>query len=779
MEVVVRRTIPPVIVKNDTIAFNAGAYPTRANATVEDMLKKLPGIEIDKDGNVTMQGQKVDKIYLDGKEFFLNDPRTASRNLPADIVAQIEAFDSQTDQGRMTGVRDATGNKTLNIKLKKDRKQGYFGNAYAGVGTEGGWASGGNATRLGASRWLFGNAQANNINNQFSGKENATGPGSGMQSFTHADLNIRQDWGNATHGSLNLGEDGSRTELTQGTILNSFFTDSSLLEHRTSGSINSNTSYHADAQLDWKIDSFYTLRYTGKWSTQKGSSDSQDSVNVTTEKAAAKWLSSEGLTENRSDLSGYNLGNTVLLQRRFRKRRRSLVLGITQSAQAQDNHTSLYTSVRSFDSVGASIRDTAINQQSVQSSPGHGYGASLSYTEPMGARHVLDIGYRANVGVNSSNKTGYDYDSATRRFDRVDSAVTNRFLTKNTTQMVNAAINGLEGRVKYQLGIGWQFTDLRNDNSTLGHRLDEHFSNFFPRASMIYNISRGSNFSVQYLGKSVSPTIDQLQPLPDLSNPFLVRIGNPALQQEFDHHLSATFSSFTLKNLRNWQWSGEGEFAQNKIVSATTLLPGGIQQVEYVNVEGSYTLGSRLTYGFPLGHGKGNGNIGVRGGYSRNINIVNEKKEIGATTLAGGTLKLNYHPVAKLFAEMRASADYTGAKYSAGALQSSRSWLQHYAVDVSYDLPLAVTVSSNVDLQVISGQSGLPPQTTTIWNAAIYHVFLRSRSLQLRLSVFDILGAASNYSQSVGVNYLETRRSNLPGRLYLLSLMWHFKKFSS
>ena len=124
MEVVVRSVIPPAIIKNDTIAFNAAAYPTRPNATVEDLLRKLPGIDIDKNGNVTMQGQKVDKIYLDGKEFFLNDPRTATQNLPADIVDRIEAFDTQTDKSRLTGIKESTGTKSINIALKKNRRTG-------------------------------------------------------------------------------------------------------------------------------------------------------------------------------------------------------------------------------------------------------------------------------------------------------------------------------------------------------------------------------------------------------------------------------------------------------------------------------------------------------------------------------------------------------------------------------------------------------------------------------------------------------------------------------
>jgi len=148
MEVIVKASIPPVIVKSDTIGFNAAAFPTRPFASVEDLLKKLPGIVVDKDGNVTLQGKKIDKILIDGKEFFLSDIKTATQNLPAEIVAQVETYDTQSERGKLTGIRDPTGGKTLNIKLKKDRKTGYFGNAYAGAGNANGYAVGGTAASL-------------------------------------------------------------------------------------------------------------------------------------------------------------------------------------------------------------------------------------------------------------------------------------------------------------------------------------------------------------------------------------------------------------------------------------------------------------------------------------------------------------------------------------------------------------------------------------------------------------------------------------------------------
>ncbi len=370
MEVVVHANIPPVIVKNDTIAFNAGAYPTRPNATVEDLLRKLPGIDIDKNGNVTMQGQKVDKIYLDGKEFFLNDPRTATQNLPADIVDQIEAFDSQSERSRLTGIREATGSKTLNIKLKKDRKRGYFGKAYAGTGSGSGdnkndiassYSAGGTATSLG-NNWLFGTGNINNVNNQFTGKDNKNGPGGGgVQSFNDAQLNFKTDKSNKLAVTLNAGTNGTRTTLVTSTARKTLLTDSSLYEDRLSSSKSRNQSYHVNSFLEYTIDSFNLINLRSTYTPQTSHSDAQDTVGIRTQKTGPAWISNLGNTINSNHSDGYSVNNNLNFRHRWRLPGRTLFVSLTQSHDHQDQPSSLYSLVNYFDSTSKLIQRKETN----------------------------------------------------------------------------------------------------------------------------------------------------------------------------------------------------------------------------------------------------------------------------------------------------------------------------------------------------------------------------------------------------------------------------------
>ena len=662
MEVVVHAAIPPAIVKNDTIAFNAGAYPTRPNATVEDLLRKLPGIDIDKNGNVTMQGQKVDKIYLDGKEFFLNDPRTATQNLPADIVDQIEAFDSQSDRAKLTGIRETTGSKTLNIKLKKDRKKGYFGKVYAGTGSGGGdgnggvtssYSAGATATSLG-SNWLFGTGNINNMNNQFTGKDNKNGPGGGgLQNFNDVQLNFKTDKGKKLGITLDAGTNGTHTSLITSTQRKTLLTDSSLYENRFSRSLSNTQSYHANAFLEYTIDTFTALNLRSIYSPQTSRSSSQDTVGISTQKTGPSWLSNLGRTNNDNHADEYSLSNTLNFRRRWRLPGRTLFLSLTQSYDHQDQPASIYSFVNYFDSTGTLLQQKQTDQSSGQLSKNDSYGASVSYTEPLKPGHILDFTYRLNRSNSKSDKQSFDYDSASGRYDIPDTLTTNHFINHNTIHRLSTGYNATEGKYRYQLGLTFQISDLDDRNVSANTSISQHQLNWYPRASLIYTPEKGKAINLQYSANTTSPTIQQLQPLPDLTNPFLVHIGNPNLLQQLTHNLNANYTAFNGRNFRNLQVAIQGDYSQHQITPATTVLSGGIQQIQYINVDGVWHVSSNITYGFPLGdQRKGNGSLGTHLRYGRDVSRVNGAENITTGVGWGSNFKLNFHPVEKLFIEI-------------------------------------------------------------------------------------------------------------------------------
>jgi len=789
MEVVVHAAIPPAIVKNDTIAFNAAAYPTRPNATVEDLLRRLPGIDIDKNGNVTMQGQKVDKIYLDGKEFFLNDPRTATQNLPADIVDQIEAFDSQTDRSRLTGIKETTGTRSINIRLKKNRRRGYFGKVYAGTGSggatspsdlTGSYSAGGTMTNLGTN-WIFATGNLNNLNNQFTGTDNKTGPGSGgLQTLDNGQLNFRTNKSNRLTLTLNAGTNGSHTTIDQSTRKKTILTDSALNENRYSSQVSRNRSWHINAFAEYNIDSFSTINLRSTWAPQTSSTNSSDTVAISTQKETAGWLSSQGHTGNSSHSDGYSLNNTVNFRRRWQLPGRTLFITASQSYSHQDQPSSVYNLVNNFDSTQALLQRTLTNQRSAQLSKDNNYSASISYTEPLKPGHIVDLTYGINHSVNHSDKLSNDFDSATGQYDLPDTLTTNHFINYNTIQRFSAGYNATEGKYRYQLGVTLQLSDLDDRNFSKATAITQRQVNWYPRASLFYAPSKGASVKLTYTASTTSPTIQQLQPLPDLTNPFLVRIGNPDLLQQLTHTLNAAYTNFNSHSFHNLQLSLQGDLAQHEITPATTVLPGGIQQQQYVNVEGVWHLSSNLTYGFPLGdQRKGNSSIALRGHYGHDVSIVNGSGNRTTGLGWGSTLKLNFHPMDKLFVEGIGSFDQATALYSIYPNQNTNTWVQNYTLDASFELPGAITVASNYTLQINGSQGTLPGKQVSLWNASIYKDLFRDRSAQVRFSAFGILNTPNNFTQTVGLNYVQTQQTNIPGRILLLSFIYRFHHFPS
>ena len=302
--------------------------------------------------------------------------------------------------------------------------------------------------------------------------------------------------------------------------------------------------------------------------------------------------------------------------------------------------------------------------------------------------------------------------------------------------------------------------------------------NWYPRASLFYAPSKGSSVKLTYTASTTSPTIQQLQPLPDLTNPFLVRIGNPDLLQQLTHTLNAAYTSFNSHTFHNLQLSLQGDLAQHEITPATTALPGGIQQQQYVNVDGVWHLSSNLTYGLPLGdQRKGNSSIALRGHYGRDVSIVNGSQNRTTGLGWGSTLKLNFHPTDKIFVEGAGSIDQATALYSIYANQNTNTWVQNYTVDASYELPGALTIASNYTIQINGSQGTLPGKKVSLWNASIYKDFFRDRSAQIRFSAFGILNTPSNFTQTVGLNYVQTQQTNIPGRILLLSFIYRFHHF--
>jgi len=770
MEVVVRSVIPPVIVKNDTLVYNTNTVKTQPNATIEDLVKKLPGMVVDKNGDIILHGQKVEKIYIDGKEFFLNDPKMATQNLTADMVDAIEAFDNQSDRSRFTGIKKMNANKAINLRLKKDKKTGLSGHITVSAGTMNTYSGVATATYFKGDRWVFGRLSGNRTDN--------LSPGSGLkQSGNNQSLNYRENIGTTTQLIANYRSSSGKNQAGQLFKRETFFGDSSLLQNRNAlnGSYSANHDFNLN--ITYSIDSLSSIVYSPSVSWQQNKTVNSDSSLIVSEKNGNSYLSNEGQTESRISSHGSNFNNAIAYRRKFNRKGRSFYGVFSQNHQQQIQAGNLYSVVKFYDNAGVLMENKTVDQQYDQKSNGNTYEMNISYTEPIKANQIIDLGYSLNTSSSSSGKKALNYNPSTGRYDLPDTLTTNEFTNHNTQQNFTMGYNYIGKKVQYQLGMSLLYSHLENESNDYKYELTkEHFVNWSPRFSAFYRLARQKNLQMQYSGNSMTPSTEMLQPIPDFSNPFLVKLGNPNLKQQFQHSVNIVYNESNSKKFNNLSLRFGSDYTRNKIVQFSTLSSAGVQELMYVNASGVYNLNSSLNYGFSLNKTKnGGGGITTWMQYNRDINFVNGEQNVQRSFICGQQVNINYQAKDKLYVGLSAAISYSRYHYSIGTNLNTELLSQNYTANTAYILPFSIRVSSDLTLQINGRQGNLPGTTIATWNASVYRTLFRNNKGEIRFTGYDLLNRNKGFSQSTGANFIETRENTILQRYFLLSLRYNFR----
>lgn len=776
-EVVVQAAVPSVIVKGDTVVYNAGAYKTPPNATVEDLLKRLPGAEVDGDGNIWVQGKKVNKLYIDGKEFFLGDPKIATRNLSADMIGSIEAFDATSDQSRFTGIKEPNGSKAINLRLKEDRKNALFGKAYAGYGENGSYSAGGTATLLRGDRMFFVGHNSNNINNLFMGngdKGIQTAP-PGRQTSNYQALNYRDNWNKHINGAINYSGTETHTAQLQSSSRQTFLSDSMLIQNSRANSSARSNDQRLNAKINFAIDTFNSIIYTHSFDLQHTGSSENDSSAISVQKHMDGYKINTGATKNASDGNVYTLINTLAWEHRFAKKRKLFYGSFTEGHSTTDQRSSLSSRVNYFDSSGAALPHTLIDQRARQYTSVNNYDLNLAYTEPLTKNHILDFNYAFTTNKTGSSKNSFDLDSLTGEYNNPDTLTTDHFNTTNFYHEASVGLNGKGHSLNYRLGIAARFSGLENINFTKGARLGQHFFNLFPKALLSYSTSKATITGI-YKANSTSPTVDQLRPLPDLTNPFLVKVGNPSLKQQFDHSLAISYSYFNKVNFSSLGLMAEADYIVNKISPSDITLSSGIQQVQYINVSGAWNANLSGIYSLPISHNRhGKVQLSVNLQCARDISMVNGMENIRNGFTGTGNLNYYYNLGESLFIMGLAKLAYTATSYSISGNQGIRQLNQEYGINCVYALPWQFHICVDYSLRVTGSQGSLPGKQISVTNATLYKNLFTSHAGEIRLAIFDAFNSASSFAETNGANFIATSATNTLGRTLLLSFIYHFR----
>jgi hypothetical protein len=771
-EVVVKAIIPPVITKSDTLVYDAAAFKTSLNATVEELLKKLPGIQVDKDGNITIQGEKIQKVFIDGKEFFLNDPRLATQNLQAEMVDKVEAFNEKSERAKLTGIPDQNSGKVINLRLKPDKKKGLFGSGEGGLASQNRFSTKTNANYFKGDNYLSGVGSSSNGGNLQSG-------GGVLNNRVNAiSLNYRNTFNEKWQVTTGYSD---TSHITSNKVYNhrqTFLQGPSLLQDKETASSGKQQNHTINAILRYAIDSFNRISSNASFKILEKGNSSKDLTASEIINANDHHAVNDAFTDNNRGGNSWNGTFSLNYDHRFKKQGRFIEVGLNKGNSQSKSRGSLESLTRFYNERGLITDSLSRDQIFIQMGEGRNYGFTITYTEPLATGKVLDFSYTLGNSSNRSKQETFNYNAVTGKYDDPDSIASNRFESSNSSQQIAVGYNYFRKKLQWQAGMALaRNSNLNKDIS--GHQVDvnQTVTNIFPRASLIYSINNQKNLQVSYNGRNRPPSFQELQPLPDYSNPLLIRLGNPALKQEFSNEISLRYKDFNARKNRSTFLQLQFNNTAHKIVNATRINDQGAQEQQSVNLEGNYTIGANIDYSMSFGKGSNKGNIGfiTSARFDNAVNLVNGEKNVLKIVSWEQATGIEYNIKEKFIASASAGFNGNWSGYSVNTGKITTLFSHYYKAYIVYDLPWQCRVSSGIDFVINEAQQYLPDTRSAVWNAYVKKRLFKNQTGEVKLSAFDILNNNKSFSRVNGDNYIGTTETDVLKRAFVLSFRYNFR----
>ena len=806
-EIIIRAQAAAIKLKGDTTEYTADSFKVKPNATVEDLIKKMPGIQVDKNGQVTAMGQKVEKVLVDGEEFFSDDPTVATRNIRADAVDKVQVFDKKSDQAAFTGIDDGVKTKTLNLKLKDDKKKGYFGKLSVGAldkyHTGEAMINAFKTKRKLAAFILTSNTDKTGLN-WVDEKNYGAGNGDLMNMTDDGSVMISRNGSNDDFGGQNYFGQGLPESYKAGL----HFSDK--WKHDIYN-VNSNyrfnklneTSRGSTYRKNILVDSVYYDNESGNSSSQKNKNslsgtleiqlDSSSSIKLSTNGSIgtstshnffkSQALSQENLVVNSSDRSisqtGDNstLNTSAIWRKKFKKKGRTISITADERYRAGNSSGYLYN-LSSYYKGLVNFKTDTTDQKKINENISLVLSTRMSYTEPLSKKATLELNY--SITHNSSNSTRITFNNDNGKYSKYLDSLSNQFRYNITTNSGGINYRYNSKKYNYSLGTNIANTAFRQTDLVIDTTSRYNYINIYPRAGVGYRFTQYSALNLNYNGSSRQPTIEQIQPVRENSNPLNIMIGNPNLKQEFRHNISLSYNDFKILNQRSIYISVNYLKVDRAISNSFNVDTLGKRTNKAVNVDGDYGLSSYLYYSMKIPKTNlrlsGHPNFNI----SRNTNYVNNQKN---TTISGTYsfgIDISASKEDKYEVRVSPAISYNTNRSSISSGHNTSFWSFEQGLDASYTLPFKLEIGSEVSYNYRQKISAFDKNNTVlVWNAYLQKKFLKKEALVLRFTVNDILNQNQGYSQSITSTSVEERHYTTFMRYGLLTLSWNFSNNGS
>lgn len=813
-EVEVKAKVPPVQARGDTTEFNAGAFDTAPNSTAGQLVRKMPGMELGADGSVTAQGEQVQRVLVDGKPFFGDDPAVAMKNLPADIIEKVQVFDQQSEQSQFTGFDDGNRVRTLNIVTRVEKKEGSFGRLYGGYGTNDRAEFGGTTHRFNGDERMAVLGLANNVNEQnfatqdilnalgSTGRSGFRGRGGGVGANSF--LTGNNDGLNSTFslGTYYTNHFHEKMEFTASYFVNKNQTENNINTFReyfpgesagqksseTEELARDNLNHRAQLRIDYKFSDKFSVLYTPEFRWQGSESMSQSDAFSIADDGAPLNNSS---VDNSHDRTGWQWENRLLFRKKFDKKGRTASLSL--NADWRPGEGTFYNSSNNVFYNDQSDPDTTlISQANYFEELRTNINATLNLTESIDENTQLQMKYQFRYDNRDESGLTYSSQANPDVYDIFERQLSSDIKSDYWVQIPGVSIRKNMGHWNLNAELETQWATMSNriqlpemENRKL------RFFNVLPSLMLSYRKKGGASFRLMYRTGTDEPGVNQLQRALDISDPLNVRTGNPELKQSYQHRLILRYSKVNPEKSTNlfaftYFQVVKDRISNQRIISDGTTIVGdnyelgrGGQFSQPVNLDGYYSGRAYISTGKAL--------LGQSLNLNVNLSYQLTNEPVLFNEVESNTLSHSLRPGFSLSSNISDKTDFAlsgsvglNSTYQAGI---SRETANYSSYSLSADVTQFITerwyVQTDISYFQNAGLAGEYENPWMLWSASAAVLLFPKKQAELKIMWYDISRQNDQIQRTISDVFLEDRQSTVLTSYLMLRFTWFINAFNS
>ena len=818
-EVVVKTAKAPISIKGDTIEYNASSFKVPPGSSVEELLRKLPGMQVDADGNIKAQGQEVKKVTVDGKSFFGSDPKQATKNLPAEAINKVQVFNDKSEQAKITGVDDGKKEKTVNLELKEEFKKGGFGKITAAAGDNERMSLKGNYNKFDKKNQFSVIGFGNNVNQtglsnadyqDFKGSQSYNWndnadfgfPLGGMRFFSGDDnseesFSIPQAWQPGVGFTKNYGGGANYNYDTKDRKISSsyfysqnrqimdvlsnsqtFLTNFSYLMNSNNHTESFAQNHRGNFRFEQNLDSLNTLIFIANFRSGNRTLDYKSLADYSTTKSEV-FRNQNSATNNATVSSA--LATSLIYRHKFMKKGRSFAWSGSYNLSKINTEGNQSSIIKEFvvQDVDFSLgnNNLNINQNALNTSNGNQIKSSLLFVEPLSKKFFLETFYNYSQRNDKVDRDIYNlFEASKPRIDSlsryyVNKIQFNRFGT--TIRYNNKGLNIGLGIAAQQYLINGDFYNNQN-MPTLG-KVNRKYFLLTPDFSFNYEMKNNKFMYLDYDANIQEPTIQQLQPFTDNSNPLFIRNGNPNLLPSQSHGATLAYGMFNPASFVSFWANLYYSYNVNQVIYNQTVDSKLITTATPVNISGGNNFGSYLNYNFPIVKTKLALSFNTGLNFSKNIVYINSilNNNNNQSYNFGGRLDLTPSEKFTLFANAELNTNY--AKYSVNTSQNQKYFNHRFGADMNIKFPKDYYFNAKFNYLIYKNERFGFDQQQPILNVSAYKLLGKAKKSEIRFTVYDVFKKNLGIQQSAYENFISRTQTQTLSRYFMLSYTYNMR----